>query len=320
MSKDDFEIGRNFINKIWNAARFLLTKTEGIPLKSLNHVDLDLPSRWLVSDFQIVAKEIIKHLDSFQINEAVEKVYHLIWRSFCDWGLEAAKHSLDAESQAAREACASALIYVFEGALRLAAPVMPFVTEEIWSKIPRHPDWEQAKSLSVAKFPTGEELSLFEKEHADWSTVQELVTGIRSARQQAGVPLKDKLPVFMRATSEVQEIASQAKPWILRLSSTSELNCSPDQPRPSRCLVAIGRGFEAYIPVGDYLDFDKEKARLESEMKRVSKVVEGMRSKLSNPSFVDRAPAEVIEITKNQLNKMEAQLSGLAKNLEAVSG
>ena len=320
MSKDDFEIGRNFINKIWNAARFLLNKTDGITIKPLQELSLDLPSRWLVSEFAQTASEVNKLLESFQMNEAVEKIYHLIWRTFCDWGLESSKQSLDSELVSARESSASVLVFVFEGILRLAAPIMPFVTEEIWSKMPRHPDWDTAMSLSVAKFPTGLETTIFPKEHSDWVSVQELVTGIRSARQQAGVPLKDKLPVYIKATLEIKDILSAATPWILRLSSTSELSVSLEQARPSRCLVAIGRGFEAYVPVSDYLDFEKEKNRLETEMKRVTKVVEGMRSKLANPSFVERAPSEVIELTKNQLQQMEVQLSGLKKNLDAVSG
>jgi valyl-tRNA synthetase len=249
----------------------------------------------------------------------VDKVYQLIWRSFCDWGLESAKLTLDTNHEAAREACASALFYVFEGALRLAAPMIPFVTEEIWSKIPRHPDFKPSISLSTAAFPEGRAIPGFDEEFHKWELVQELVVGIRSARQQAGVPLKDKLDVFVKCNETTRLIFEEANPWILKLTSTLQLEAGSHTKRPERCLVAVGRGFEAYVPVGSYLDFDREKLRLENEFKRVSKVVDGMRAKLSNPSFVERAPADVIELTRGQMAQMEDQLESLKKNLEAVS-
>ena len=145
-----------------------------------------------------------------------------------------------------------------------------------------------------------------------------MITGIRSARQQAGVPLKDKLDIFVSCTPEVEKMVLLASPWILKLTSSSKVMAAASVPRPPRCLVAVGRGFEAFVPVGEYLDFDKEKLRLENELKRVSKVVEGMRSKLSNPSFAERAPPEVIELTKGQLAQMEEQKLNLEKNLKAI--
>lgn len=319
MSPSDFEVGRNFINKIWNAARFLMTKTSGIQLKPLNEVSLELPSKWLITEFKHTAAAVNRHLEAYQINEAVDKVYQLIWRSFCDWGLESAKLTLDSNHEEAREACASALFYVFEGALRLAAPMIPFVAEEIWSKIPRHPDFKPSKSLSIAAFPEGEEIPGFEEEFHKWELVQELVVGIRSARQQAGVPLKDKLDVFVKCNEATRLILNEANPWVLKLTSTLQLEAGSDTKRPARCLVAVGRGFEAFVPVGEYLDFDRERLRLENEFKRVSKVVDGMKAKLANPSFVERAPPEVIELTKGQMSQMEDQLESLRKNLEAIS-
>jgi valyl-tRNA synthetase len=319
MSPTDFEVGRNFINKIWNAARFLMTKTQGISIKPLSEVQLELPSKWMITELKHTSAAVNKHLEAYQINEAVEKVYQLIWRGFCDWGLESAKLSLDSKDLGVREACASALFYVFEGALRLAAPIIPFVTEEIWSKIPRHPDFKASLSLATAAYPLGDEIPAYEEEFAKWELVQELVVGIRSARQQAGVPLKDKLDVFVNCSDSTAPVFKEASPWILKLTSTSKLEAGPSTQRPARCLVAVGRGFEAFVPVGEYLDFDREKIRLENELKRVSKVVDGMKAKLSNASFVERAPPEVIELTKNQMGQMEEQLSSLKKNLEAIS-
>ncbi len=321
MSPGDFEVGRNFINKLWNAARFLMSKTENIKLERLTSVSLDLPSKWLIQEYHESALAVNKYLENYQFNEAVDRVYQLIWKSFCDWGLESAKLTLDSRSEGERSACASALFYVFEGILRLSAPIIPFVSEEIWSKIPRHPDYDSPESLCVAKYPGAspvESFDSFKEQHTQFEVIQELITGIRSARQQAGVPLKDKLDIFVSCTPEVEKMVVLASPWILKLTSSSKVMAAASVPRPPRCLVAVGRGFEAFVPVGEYLDFDKEKLRLENELKRVSKVVEGMRSKLTNPSFAERAPPEVIELTKSQLAQMEEQKLNLEKNLKAI--
>ena len=158
MEHDDFDNGARFMNKIWNAARFLLkyvdTNTE---LPSLDSFEPSMAEKWLLDNFAQTAAKVDKNLEAYRVNDAVEDIYHFIWGCFCDWGLENAKSSLNGDDQKRKLETISVLVYVLNGALRLAHPVIPFITEEIWQKLPKHSDWDKADSITIAKFPEEKE-------------------------------------------------------------------------------------------------------------------------------------------------------------------
>ena len=321
MAETDFDAGNKFINKIWNAYRFLMGKLdEKVGIKALDHKALDLPSKWLLQEFNRTASEMEQYLGKYQINEAVEALFHLTWRSYCDWGLEAAKDALDGEPSQQKEQTLSALVFVFEGIMRLASPVMPFITEEIWQNLPKHPAWEKPESLMIAQYPQSGSLPSFESEGRQWKQVQELISHVRSVRTQAKVPPKDKLEAFVRCDKKFADLLGQSEKWVLRLAGVSALTVGEQVEKPEKCLVATGKGWTLYVPVGQYLDFEKEKARLESEVKRVERIVKGLEGKLNNPNFVKKAPKEVVEQSTAQLENMQGQLSSLKENLESISG
>ena len=319
MAVEDFDAGSRFINKIWNATRFVMKYVEpGKPIAKLDPVKLNVPCKWILNELREVAIKMDKHLAVYRINDAVDALYHFIWGSLCDWSIEAAKDALAGPDGETKQQTLSTLLFVFEQSFRLAAPVLPFVTEELWHHLPRHPDCDHPESLVVAKFPKAENLRAFESEAREWALVQDLISGLRSVRSQAEVSPKDPLPVLVKCDKALVEVFKNAAPWIKRLASVSDLTVGESTPRAGKCLAAVGNGYEAFLPVTGVIDIEKERKRLESEVKRVSAVVTGITNKLANPSFADRAPPEVVDETRKQGENMQAQLKNLRLNLDAL--
>lgn len=319
MDANDFESGHKFVNKIWNAARFLIGQIDdGLEIKPLQEDSLDLPSKWIIHQLFETAGKIHSDLSSYHINEAVESYFHLVWRNYCDWALESAKDAFVSDDKELKARTISSLVYVFEGILRLGAPFMPFVCEEIWHQLPQHPQWKREASLVVSNYPKQEQLVKFSQESEQWELVQAIISSVRSVRTQAGVPPKEKLSITVQCDTQLSDLLSQCKPWIQRLAGVSHIEAGASVERPAKSLLGTGRAWTVYVPVGDFLDFDKERKRLETELKRVEKIVFGLDKKLQNSNFVQRAPADIIESTKAQLENMNTQAQTLRKNLDAI--
>lgn len=320
MEAADFEQGARFVNKIWNAARFMFKHLEHEqklpPIRSLT---LTLAEKWLIQRLREASERVNQHLESYRVNDAVEELHHFIWGALCDWGLECAKTDLSGTDALGKQRALSVLCYAFEGALRLAHPVMPFVTEELWSKLPAHPDWGQREpSLCVARFPEPDNIPSFELEARQWKTVQDIIAGIRSVRQQMGLPPKQELPAFIRIDQDLQSVVSEASEWIKRLGKVSDLVSGTQVKRPGQSLTAIGKGFEVYLPVQGLIDIEKERKRLDGEVQRLQKILTGLVSKLDNANFVERAPEDVLAQTRAQRQNLEEQLSALRQNIKAL--
>lgn len=319
MAVSDFENGAHFINKLWNAARFLLMQIdENSPIKPLEEVNLSLPEKWLITEFKNSATKINNYLSSYRVNEAIEELYHFIWKSYCDWGVETAKEGFKSEDDSVKSATISTMVYCFDGLLRLAHPIIPFVTEEIWQKLPHHPNWDRPKSICVSQFPEGEKLISFDEDAKKWETVQSLINGIRSARTNAGLSPKEKLPVYVRSNAEFVSIFSDAAPWINRLCNASEMQVKENMEKPAQSLSQVGIGFEAYIPVGGVLDIEKERKRLEVNLSKIQKGLDGIEKKLSNENFVKKAPQEILDDNKARKKTLEMQKESILANLETL--
>ncbi|RZA10844.1 MAG: hypothetical protein EOP10_34090, partial [Proteobacteria bacterium] len=211
------------------------------------------------------------------------------------------------------------LVYVFDGALRLAHPVMPFVTEELWQKMPSHPNWGgRPASICVAEFPKIESIPDYSAEAEQWKSVQDIISGIRSVRSQMGLSMKQELPAHIRVDASLAATVEAAKDSIQRLAKADRVISGTDVKRPGQSLTAVGQGFEIYLPVEGLIDIEKEKQRLASEGDRIKKILTGIASKLDNKSFVDRAPEDVLVQTRAQRANMEEQLSAITRNLKAL--
>lgn len=320
MAVEDFDAGARFINKIWNATRFVMRYVDpNRPIVKLDEAKMNLPSKWLLNELREVSSKVNGFLETYRINDAVDTLYHFIWGSVCDWGIEAAKDSLAGEKGETKDQTLSVLLYVFDQCFRMTSPIMPFVSEELWHHLPRHPDCERPQSLVIAKFPKPDALRAFDVEGKQWSMVQDLISGLRSIRSQAEIAPKEMLPVLVNVEGPLKDVFHLAQPWIQRLASVSTLTIEKAKARPGQCLSHVGKGYEAYIPVSGVIDVAKEVKRLEAEIKRVTGVVSGIKNKLANPSFADRAPPEVVKETRQQYENMESQLIQLNHSLAALT-
>lgn len=322
MDPSDFEHGNRFVNKIWNAARFLFNKLHEQNLlenmKDFSLEDLSIQSRWLISSFHEATYKIEKHLETYQLNMALEQLYHFIWSSFCDWGLESAKIELEQALLEEKRSLASALSYVFEGLLRLAAPFMPFVTEELWSKLPSHPRWKREKSLCTSSYPKADLIPEDLKAFETWNIAKDIIGGIRSLRTQAKILNKEKLSLgIVFLSEETKKMTLCCLKNIELFGGIFETSLLKENQRPEKSLMISGKGYILYLCVGDHLDFALEKKRLHAEKERIEKIVFGLSKKLESKDFCARAPEEVVQQTKDQLENMSQQLEAIKENLNS---
>jgi valyl-tRNA synthetase len=319
MEESDFEAGARFVNKLWNAARFLLSHVDpNHPLPSLKSFEPDLPAKWLLTRLAESSGQINHLYENYRLNEGVEQSYHFIWGALCDWGVECAKPALFGEDPRQKLETLSVLVYVLDTALRLIHPVMPFVSEELWQKLPSHPDLIRPKSICIAAFPDARSIPSYQEDSEKWQRVTDLVSSVRSARQQVGISPKQQLDLVIKADSKLVPTFDAARQYVSKLANVRSMDVGIDLQRPAQSLSAVGKGFECFIPAEGLVDFSKESQRLKVEIERLSKIVDGLDKKLGNANYVDRAPADVVQQCRDQKQNLSEQIESLTRNLTAL--
>lgn len=321
MAVEDFENGARFVNKIWNASRFLLRSLKSDEaLKPLDQMELSVSSKWLLHQFKVTVSGVESKFASYRLNDGVEDIYHFIWNCFCDWAIETAKESLTGDNKSDQEEVKSVLTYVLDGCMRLAHPIMPFVTEEIWQKLPAHPDWDRPQSLCVAKFPESKNLRVFEKEYESWNCVQSAINGIRSIRAQAEIAPKTKVKAHYITRELNSATLASGQTTAMRLANLEEFTEIKDPKTLGAALVHVDKGFDVYIPAAGLIDAEKECKRIQTEITRLEKIIGGIEKKLGNPNFVKNAPEDIVAQNKEQVQNLSHQVTSLKKNLASLSG
>jgi valyl-tRNA synthetase len=293
---------RNFANKIWNASRFVLMNLEGYaPGEPAAETVADA---WILSRLADLAARVDEGLRTYEFGDTARALYEFFWNEFCDWYIELAKGRLSAgaaesasdEAKAARLAVQRNLVFVLDRALRLLHPMMPFVTEEIWRKLPLAPS-EQADSLMVAAWPTPGSLATWRDEKAESSiqAVQEVVTAVRAVRARYSVPPKARLSVIVRAGDADGRLLTGQADVIRALAGIATLTVDVSAAKPAHSAVAVAAGSELYIPLEGLVDFAHERARVARELEAARADLETLAKKLSNEGFLAKASADIIE-------------------------
>jgi valyl-tRNA synthetase len=317
MEKSDFEMGAKFINKIWNAFRFLSQYFDkNTKIKPLAAFELTTHEKWLISQCRQTAAKIDMLLEGYRLHEAVDVLYHFIWGSFCDWGIECAKEDLT--NPATKERSCSVLTYAFETAMRLGHPFIPFITEKVWQELPAHPDLDRPQSVTIANYPKAPSIPDYPDETAAWDKVQSLITAIRSVRTQSQIPPKEKLKAFVKTTADNTKIVTESAAWIKKLANLEDLSVGTATERPAKSLTFVGPDFEIFLPVEGIMDLEKEAKRLQAALDRTLNALAGIEKKLSNPNF-EKAPADVIQQVKDSKTVYEQQKANLEANLKALT-
>ncbi len=317
LSEERIEGYRHFINKIWNAARLVLMTVEGLKeVPPLPRKPQKLMHRWILSRLQRVVSEVRSALAGYHFNQYAHVLYQFVWHEYCDWYLEMIKPDLYGEDATARLTAQTIALRVLEQILILLHPVMPFVTEEIWQKLPTTRD-----SIMLASFPTFEEPWVDEEAEKQMALIMEVITGIRNIRGEMNVPPATKVEVICLADraaekellqGHVSTICDLSRLAGLQLASTGELQ------KPRMAAGAVAGNVEIFVLLEDVLDFDSESARLEKELAKLEKESGTTQKKLSNEDFLKRAPADVIEKEREKGARLREKLEKLRRQHDKI--
>jgi len=290
LSEARIEGYRHFINKIWNAARFALMHVDG------NEPEFDpgklsaLHHKWILHRLEMLKREHAAQIEGYRFNEAAQGLYGFVWREFCDWYLELIKPELYGEDEVAKAAARSCLKHVLSEIMIIAHPVIPFVTQEIWSCIPSL----DAESLAVRPYPKAWPECENEGAVRDMEFLQAVIVAVRNIRSELGVAPGVPLAVLMRAGSDDQAFLMAHETEIAALARVGTLTAGSDIEAPKGCASAVVRGCELYVPLEGVVDFVAELARLDKELGKISKELDFVTKKLGNESFVSKAPEDVV--------------------------
>jgi valyl-tRNA synthetase len=313
-SEERVEGYRHFVNKLWNAARFILANTEGKALPALPEMQsLDVGSRWVVSRLSATTEDVRKALDEYRFNDAAGSMYHFIWHELCDWYIEMVKPVLYGDS-GEKTAVQECLLYLLERTLRLLHPFMPFVTEEIWQTMPH-----DGLSIVTAAFPDGIPRDPVAEDQME--VLMETVTAVRTIRGELTLSPTMELKALVKTHSDrVREILKDNLLFLEKLARADIRKIGPDLEKPSGASVAVRSHVEVFVPLEGLLDIDLEIERIRKEMARIEETAGFLGKKLRNRDFLSRAPKDIIAKEKDRyddcMNKMERIKENLQKMLD----
>lgn len=341
LSVEKIEANRNFANKLWNAGRYILGNLDAISREEREFLatvaisdfgisinELPLPERYIISKLHILVDAVGTGLESLAFGDAGRQIYEFLWDEFADWYVEASKTRLyGSDAEAARVARAT-LVYTLDTCLRLLHPFMPFVTEALWHRFPRDKSPEAA--LITAAWPKGGEID--HDAIKRFERIQALIRSIRNARAEYQVVPAKRIPVTVRADEITAHDVEDAQSVIALLAKVDPERLLVESLRPSEpnneaavdaesdeCLhLNAAGGLQAVIPMRDMIDYDKERLRLEKQIGRVQKDLDGLRRRLNAPGFAEKAPPHVVSATRTNAGDLDEQLESLTKRLDAV--
>lgn len=311
------EQGRNFSNKIWNAFRFLaMNMPDGKEIAPIHEPDFgNLADVWLAGRVRQTLEGMTNDFERYRINEALKKIYSLIWDDYCDWYIELCKADQSGEIMDERR-LAGALGF-FETLLKMLHPFMPFITEEIWHLIEER---SRDEALTISRWPEVEENTVDEPAIRLFQHIQSQITAIRNIQAEMNLPPKTPLTLLIKPDSETLCRELDQSGWIYKkLLPVETLTIQTDLSKPKASAAAVVEGTEIYIPLEGLIDTDKEKQRIEKEISRVTGFLTGIEKKLSNDNFVQNAPAEVVEKERLKLADANDKLTRLKEQISELS-
>tara|TARA_Y100001935_G_scaffold52865_1_gene44103 strand:+ start:4371 stop:7043 length:2673 start_codon:yes stop_codon:yes gene_type:complete len=306
--------GKKFSNKIWNAFRFLTMNMEdGVDYAPTTEIDPEnLVDRWMMSRIHQTIKEVNADFKNFKLNDALKKVYSLIWDDFCDWYIELAKPDNYGDKFDVQKM--NVALGMFEQLMKLLHPFMPFISEEIWQYIQ---DRKPEEALVVSAWPEYDE-SLDHQGDIDlFGLMQNTISSIRNIRAEMGVSPKEEIDLHFKTKSAELADAITANQWILnKLQNLSSVSIGTDIEKPKASASSLVDGNEIYVPLAGLIDVDKEIERINSEIKRIEGWLKGVNGKLNNENFVNNAPDAVVQNERNKKRDGEANLEKLREQLK----
>ena len=310
-SDEKVEASRNFANKIWNAARFILMNLDENEYAPYVPKNLSIEDKWILSKYNDLVKDVTDSLEKFELGLAVQKLYDFIWDVFCDWYIEIAKIRLNGECPTAKATVKAVLVYVMSNTLKLLHPFMPFITEEIWQTLPHDGD-----SIMISEWPVFTDELSFKADEAEMERVMTAIKAVRNRRAEMNVPPSKKAKIFIETSYE--NTFSEGANFFVRLASASDVQLVKGYEN-DEAVAIITEDARLFIPLDELVDFKAELERLEKDKAGVLKEIAFVSGKLNNEKFVAKAPEALVNEQREKLAKYNEKLAMLEESIAKIA-
>lgn len=313
VSDERFEYGRNFANKIWNASRFVLMNLEGVDNKEIDFSNLTIADKWILDKLNNTAKEVNENIKNYRIGEVAHILYDFFWNSYCDWYVEIAKIQL--QDEGLKLNTQRVLRYVLDMALRLLHPIMPHITEKVYSLVPN----QEFKAIMLADYPTFDQKFEFTKESKEMELVFETIKSLRNVRQSFNIAPSVKVNIEVRAEKSEKPIFESVTSYIKKLARVEEVSFADEtKPVPKKSATTVVSASKVIIPLEDLIDINAEIARQQKKLDKLLTEKNSLLGRLNNKKFVDSAPKQVVEETQAKVDEISAQQEIIEKLIESL--
>ena len=309
-SEDKMEGYRNFMNKIWNASRFVLMNCENVKIKNIDEIKKLTPfDKWILSKLNATTLSVTKFMDKYEVGLAASCLYEFIWNQFCDWYIELSKTALYSDDEEKRSDTASVLVYVLRETLKLVHPIIPFITEEIYDALPNR----DAEDIMIAPYPEYSRSRNYRKDVVVTEIVMDVIRSIRNLRREMNVSQSKRTAIHIVPKEGMEKVAKKISGYVEKLAGGSSVSFDEPAGKNASLVTPLGKIF---IPMGELIDFDKERERIKAEIAKTDEEIARAEGKLSNAGFVAKAPAALIEKEHEKLAKYREQRKGLEESLK----
>ena len=315
-SKDRLEIGKNFMNKLWNASRFIQMNLDEVDTEKikLEDLDLDLPEQWIITRLNETALKVNEELERFRFNEAAKAIYEFTWSDFCDWYIEIAKTRFYGSDKEKAKEAQVVCTFVIKGILTLLHPYAPFITEEIWSYFKNDTD----KDLIVSPWLKGDRSIQNSESDDSVDLLKQLVTAIRTIRSSMNVPQDKKANILIRGVGDYKSKIESFEDIMMALGRIDSLTLADELEKPPQSATAVVKKMELFVPLKGLIDLDQEIERLSKRINELSGHLKNTEKKLANKNFVDRAPENVVKHENQKLKDMTTEFKLVKANLDML--
>ena len=313
-SPKGLEVGRNFINKLWNASRFVLMNIEDDLPDDLPDKNLKLPELWILNRLQFAISRVNKYLDNFNFNEAAKVIYEFTWSDYCDWYIEISKTRFYKNEESYTNTVKIVSKYVLKKIIILLHPYAPFVTEEIWSKIKKQSD----SDLIITNWPMIDKKWINKSLENEMKILKNLISSVRTIRSQMNVPPNRLCSMVVQCNNQQKSILNSHSLIIKSLAKIDNINMTEDAKKPAQAATAIVDNMEIFIPLHGIIDLDLEKSRLQKRINELNMHLVTVNNKLENKDFLKRAPEDVVLREKDKKENMVLELEKITKNFDMI--
>lgn len=311
---------RNFCNKLWNASRYVLMNTEGKDCgMDGGGMAFSLADKWIDSQFELAAKDFNAYIDIFRLDMAANTIYEFIWNQFCDWYLELTKPVLWKGIEEQKRAARHTLITVLEKTLRLAHPVIPYITEAIWQSVKPLVNGIDGNTIMMQPLPQYDEANVNQEAIADIEWLKAFITSVRNLRAQYDVAPSKPLDVMIKlADANDQKRLAANRTVIISLATLGSIKVMAEDEKPTACATALVGNSELVLPMVDLIDKDAELKRLKSDLNRTEGEIKRIKDKLSNDSFIAKAPETVVSKERDKLESYRIDFSKIKEQISLM--